>query len=161
MRAGGAEVEGEVFGTGDPSPTGRRGCGGDEFFTLSVKNQRFLTALPEGEPRALLRRRKVLGAEEGRLCGRSMSAPTYTTGNAAISPGTNGNTRCFTAREAERLPYGKTGGWAGLLWGGAGWEVVPHTSSVTSGDSFSSRRSLRRCRAGSATSAPISQIGTK
>ena len=41
------------------------------------------------------------------------------------------------------------------------WEVLPHTSSVTSGDSFSSRRSLRRCRAGAATSAPISQIGTK
>ena len=40
-------------------------------------------------------------------------------------------------------------------------KVLLHTSSVTSGDSFSSRRSLRRCRASATTSAPISQIGTK
>ena len=41
------------------------------------------------------------------------------------------------------------------------WKVLLHTSSVTSGDSFSSRRSLRCCRASATTSAPISQIGTK
>ena len=44
MRAGGAEVEGEVFGTGDPSPTGKaEGAAGEwEVDYLSVKNRRFL-----------------------------------------------------------------------------------------------------------------------
>ena len=45
--------------------------------------------------------------------------PYEKTGNAAISPGTNGNARCFTAREAERLPYERTEGWAGLPMGSA------------------------------------------
>ena len=49
-----------------------------------------------------------------------MIAPTYTTGNVANSPETNGRARCFIAREAERLPYEKTGGWADSPWGGAG-----------------------------------------
>ena len=48
----------------------------------------------------------------------------------------------FVCREAERLPYEKTGGGRirrGVVRSG---KVLLHTSSVTFGDSFSSRRSL-------------------
>ena len=79
-----------------------------------------------------------------------MIAPTYTTGNVANSPETNGNARCFTAREAERLPYERTGDWADLPMGGAGMggfaaHLISQKSKIF--DSFSSRRSLGRCRA--------------
>ena len=64
-----------------------------------------------------------------------MSAPTYTAGNVANSPETNGNARCFTAREAERLPYdihGRSYGFAVGWCRYARFCCTPHQSpSVT------------------------------
>ena len=93
----GAEVEGEVFGTGDPSPTRGREVGrirrgavrGWEIVlhTSSVKNQRFLTASPQGEAKGRCRAR-------GRHWARRKAE----------------RWRAITDR-----PYERTGDWAGVL----------------------------------------------